>query len=226
MSLHKGHRKRLKARFLKQGISNFEDHNVLELLLFFAVPQGDTNETAHNLINAFGSLSNVFDAPFEEICKVKGIGEHSATLIKLIPELLSTYHQDKTKDIQLISSTKQAGEFLTPKFIAKKNEEVHVIALDDKKKFIKHEKLFEGTVNASQITIKKVVSFAINTNATGIILAHNHPTGVALPSSNDIKVTKVLSQALNLINVQLCDHIIVADDDFVSLADSGVFENF
>ncbi len=224
MSIHKGHRQRLKSRFLKQGLADFEDHNVLELLLFFAIPQGDTNETAHKLLKEFKTLSNVFDADISDIIKVSGVGEHTATLIKLIPELLSKYHNDKTKDIKLINSTKSAGEFFLPKFYGKKNEEVHAIALDDKRKIIKHEKLFEGTVNASQITIKKVMQFALSTNATGIVISHNHPTGVALPSGNDIKVTRKLKEALELMNIQLCDHIIVADEDFVSLADSGYFE--
>ncbi len=225
MSIHKGHRQRLKNRFLKQGLADFEDHNVLELLLFFSVPQGDTNETAHRLLKEFKTLSNVFDADISDIIKVKGVGEHTATLIKLMPELLSKYHNDKTKDIKLVNSTSAAGEFFLPKFYGKKNEEVHVLALDDKRKIVKHEKLFEGTVNASQITIRKVMQFALSANATGIILAHNHPTGVALPSGNDLSVTKKLKSALELMNIQLCDHIIVADDDFVSLADSGHFND-
>ncbi len=225
MSVHKGHRQRLKNRFLKQGLSDFEDHNVLELLLFFSIPQGDTNETAHRLLKEFKTLSNVFDADIGDIIKVSGVGEHTASLIKLIPELLSKYHNDKTKDIKLINSTKSAGEFFLPKFYGKKNEEVHVLALDDKRKIINYEKLFEGTVNASQITIRKVIQFALTANATGIIIAHNHPTGVALPSGNDVNVTKKLISALELMSIQLLDHIIVADDDFVSLADSGYFEH-
>ncbi|MEG1783149.1 MAG: DNA repair protein RadC, partial [Oscillospiraceae bacterium] len=198
----------------------------LELLLFFSVPRSDTNEIGHELLTRFGSLSGVFDAPVEELCKCNGVGLHSATLIKLIPDLLSVYHTDKTKPTEIINSTNIAGKFFLPRFLGKKNEEVHVMLLDDKRKIIKTEKLFEGTVNSTPITIKKVVALAVNTNATGVILAHNHPSGVALPSRSDIKVTEKLYKALELINIQLCDHIIVADEDFVSLADSGEFERF
>lgn len=226
MGMHEGHRKRLKARFLSQGLDAFEDHNILELLLFFSIPRSDTNEIGHELLSTFGSLSGVFDAPVEELCKCKGISEHSATLIKLIPAMTSVYHTDKTKSTGVVNSTNAAGQFFLPRFYGKKNEEVHVMLLDDKKKIIKAEKLFEGTVNTTPITIKKVVTVAVNTNATGVILAHNHPGGVALPSRSDLKATEKLYKALELINIQLCDHIIVADEDFVSLADSGEFENY
>lgn len=226
MGVHDGHRKRLKRRFLSEGLDSFEDHNILELLLFYALPRNDTNEIAHRLLEQFKSLSGVFDAPLEELCKIKGISEHSATLIKLIPQLTSAYHTDKSKDIKIISSTNAAGKFFVPRFYGKQNEEVHVMLLDDKKKVIKCEKVFEGTVNSTPITVKKVVAMAVNSNATGVILAHNHPGGIALPSKSDLRATEKIYRALELINIQLCDHIIVADDDFVSLADSGNFERF
>ncbi len=226
MGVHDGHRKRLKRRFLSEGLDSFEDHNILELLLFYALPRSDTNEIAHRLLEQFKSLSGVFDAPLEELCKIKGISEHSATLIKLIPRLTSAYHTDKSKDIKIISSTNAAGKFFVPRFYGKQNEEVHVMLLDDKKKVIKCEKVFEGTVNSTPITVKKVVAMAVNSNATGVILAHNHPGGIALPSKSDLRATEKIYRALELINIQLCDHIIVADDDFVSLADSGNFERF
>lgn len=226
MGIHDGHRNRLKKRFLENGLAGFEDHNILELLLFYSLPRSDTNEIAHNLLNEFKNISGVFDAPVEQLCKIKGVSLHTATLIKLIPELFSVYHTDKTKDTKIISSTNLAGQFFVPRFYGKLNEEVHIALLDDKKKVIKSEKIFEGTVNSAPITVKKVISAAVNSNATGVIIAHNHPGGIALPSRSDIKVTEKLYKALKLINIQLCDHIIVADDDFVSLADSGEFERF
>ncbi|MBQ7902601.1 MAG: DNA repair protein RadC [Oscillospiraceae bacterium] len=224
MGLHDGHRKRLKARFLTDGLSGFEDHNILELLLFYSIPRSDTNEIAHLLLNEFKSLSAVFDAPVEELCKIKGISNHTATLIKLIPELLSVYHTDKTKDTKIVNSTNEAGRFFIPRFYGKKNEEVHIMLLDDKKKLIKCEKLFEGTVNSSPVTVKKIVASVVNSNATAVVIAHNHPGGIALPSRSDIITTEKIFKALKLINVELSDHIIVADDDFVSLADSGELE--
>jgi len=226
MNLHEGHRQRLKDRFLKSGLADFEDHNVLELLLFFSVPRSDTNEIGHRLLKKFGSLSNVFEAPIDELCKVEGIGIHSATLIKLIPELCNIYHEDKTENITVVNSTNIAGRYFVPRFMGKTVEEVHIMLLDDKKKVIKCEMISKGTVNASAVSVRKIAAEALNNNATGVVLAHNHPGGIALPSGNDIIVTKRIYKALKLMDIQLCDHIVVADGDFVSMLDSGMFESF
>jgi len=226
MGIHDGHRQRLKDRFLKQGLEGFEDHNILELLLFFSIPRSDTNEIAHRLLSQFGTLSAVFDAPVSELCKVKGISMHSATLIKMIPRMMSVYYSDKTKSTKIVSSTAEAGNYFLPIFYGKKNEEFHVMMLDDKGKIIKCEKVSEGTVNNTSVDTKKVVSRVLNSNATAVIMAHNHPGGIALPSKRDLRATEKIYNALNLINIRLLDHIIVADDDFVSLADSGEFAKF
>lgn len=226
MGVHDGHRQRLKDRFLTQGLSGFEDHNILELLLFYSIPRSDTNEIAHRLLNEFGSLSAVFDASVEELCSVKGISMHSVTLIKLIPQIFAAYNIDRTKEITVINSTEAAGRYFIPRFYGKTREEVFVMLLDDKNKLIKCSKLFDGIENLTKIEIKKIVSFAIVNNATKVILSHNHPMGLALPSSADYNTTKRLYEALEMMNIQLCDHIIVADDDFVSLADSGFFARF
>jgi len=226
MGVHDGHRQRLKNRFLSQGLAGFEDHNVLELLLFYSIPRSDTNEIAHSLLEEFKTLSGVFDAPVEELCKIKGISAHTATLIKLIPEITAVYNTDKTKDIKIVKSTREAGKFFVPRFYGKKNEEVQILLLDDKKKVIRCEKLFEGTVNSTPITVRKVVEAAVNSNATSVVLAHNHPGGVALPSQRDVMATEKIFKALKLINIELCDHIVVADNDFVSMADSGHFVMF
>ena len=226
MNLHEGHRKRLKQRFINNGLATFEDHNILELLLFYSIPRSDTNEIGHKLLKQFGSLSNVFDAPVEELCKIDGIGEHSAVLIKLIPEICNIYSTDKTENIKVVNSTNIAGRDFVPRFLGKTSEEVHIMLLDDKKKFIKSEMISKGTVNASAVSVRKIVSAALSCNATGVILAHNHPGGVALPSSSDMLTTARIYKALKLMDIQLCDHIVVADNDYVSMLDSGMFASF
>ncbi len=222
MGVHDGHRERLKARFLSAGLNDFEDHNVLELLLFYSIPRSDTNVIAHQLLNTFGSVSAVFDAPVEELCKVKGVSTHTASLIKLIPRLFPIYESDKTKDIEIITSTEDAGRYLMPRFFGKNNEEVHILLLDDKHKILACTKLFEGTINATSITIKKIVAEVMKYNATTVILAHNHPAGVAIPSRNDILTTKKIGQALYLMDVHLKDHIVVSDGDYVSMLESAM----
>ncbi len=220
-NIHGGHRQRLKDRFIKDGLDSFEPHNILELLLFFGISRADTNKISHNLIDMFGSLSGVFDAPFEELVKVDGVGKSIATLIKLIPEISRMYMIDKCDVKQHLNTTKKVGDFLLPKFIGRTTEVVYLICLDNSCKVLHCGILFEGTVNAASISIRKIIEVAIKFNASNIILSHNHPTGVALPSNEDIVTTDRVVKALKVIGISLLDHIIVAKNDFVSLADSG-----
>lgn len=225
MGVHDGHRNRLRERFLKYGLSGFEEHNALELLLFYAIPRSDTNELAHVLIDHFGSFAAVLDAPVEQLMTVKGLGYSSAVLLKTVPDLCAYYLNSKSQPGEVLDSTEKAGQFFIPKFLGKTTEEVYLAALDDKRKVLRCVRLSEeGIVNAVRITIKRIVTEAVNTNATGILLAHNHPGGLALPSSSDKQVTYQAFHALNMINVQMVDHIIVAENDFVSMADSGYIE--
>lgn len=222
MGTHDGHRKRLRARFLRDGLSGFDEHNALELLLFYTNARKDTNKIAHDLIARFGSFSAVLDAPLEELLKVNGMGETSTVLLKIIPQMSAYYLESRTEPGSILSSTELAGQFLLPKFYAKKTEMAYVVALDDKRKVIRCTCISDhGITNAVAISVKKVVAEAVGSNATGIILAHNHPGGLALPSQADRIVTAQVYKALRFINVELVDHIVVADSDYVSMADSG-----
>lgn len=226
MGVHDGHRERLKNRFLAEGLANFDDHNILELLLFYSIPRMDTNEIAHNLLNEYKTLSGVFDAPVEQLCKVKGVSMHTATLIKLIPALMDAYHKDKTKKVEVVNSSQIASDYFSKRFYGKNNEEVQVLLLDDRKRIIKCETLSEGSVNSTDIVIRKLITIVVNSNATAIVIAHNHPTGSPLPSKSDITATEKIYNAMKLINVDLCDHVIVSERTAISMADSGYFEIF
>lgn len=220
--MHDGHRERLKERFNKEGLDNFEPHNVLELVLFFAIPRRDTNELAHKLIERFGSLAAVFDAPVGELTKVEGIGESAALLIKLFPAVAAKYKADRDANFKIIDSSDAAGAFLTPKFFGKTDELVYLICLDSKRKILYDGIIFEGSVNSTNISIRKIVEITLRYNATSVIIAHNHPGGIALPSKEDIGSTEKMKSVLNGVGISLIDHIIVADDDYVSFADSGL----
>ncbi len=221
MGVHDGHRERLKNRFLTQGLDGFEDHNVLELLLFYSIPRMDTNEIAHNLLEEFGSLSAVFDAPAEALCTVKGVSTHTATLIKIMPQLFSRYDIDKTRSMQVLNSVEDVGKYLMPRFRGKKNEEFYAILLDGRNRVLKCHKVFEGSVNATQISLKKLIAAVVNTHATGVIIAHNHPGSIALPSDMDVYSTGVIFETLKALNIKLIDHVVFAEDDFVSFSDSN-----
>ena len=224
MGLHDGHRNRLNNRFLNEGLTNFEDHNVLELLLFYSIPRSDTNEIAHELLNKFGSLHGVFEAGMEDLMSVNGISRHSAVLIKMIPELFVVYGRDKVRDIQKINSSDDAKQFFIPRFYGKVREEVQLVLLDDKMNIIKWVKIYEGSVNSANVPIRKIVEIAIENRATNVIIAHNHPTGLILPSKDDLRATAKVREALALVDIKLLDHVIVSDNEAASLKDSGYSE--
>ncbi len=177
-SLHKGHRKRLRERFLREGLDGFDAHTVLEMLLFAVNAQRDTNQIAHRLINCFGSLSAVFDAPYEDLLKVEGVGEAAATLIKLVPELSRRYLSDRGES-KMLGTAEQIGEYLLSRFVGRKNETVFLLCLDAKGKVLFAQPLFEGTANVTQLNIRKVTEIALKYNAVEVIIAHNHPGGIA-----------------------------------------------
>ena len=220
MNLHEGHRQRVFDRFKKEGIDSFSPHNILEMLLFYSIPRVDTNEIAHRLIERFGSVSAVFDAPECELIKVEGIGERSAILLKMIPQI-ARYYLTENIDDRIILSSKDAGKLLLPRYIGRKTEVVMVVCLDSKSKVLSIQTVQEGNVNTAEISIQAIVAAAINSNAAGVIVSHNHPGGVCLPSQEDIKTTRVLCKTLAAVNIKMIDHLIIADNDFVSIAESG-----
>lgn len=224
MSIHDGHRERMKKRFLEYGLENFDDHSVLELLLFYALPRVDVNPIAHKLINRFGSLSAVFDAPADELTKVAGINLNSALLIKLIPQVSRRYLMSRTSFEDILDSTEKAGRYLLPHFFAERDEVVYMICLDAKCKVLNCKLLFRGSVNSANVSIRKIVENALLYNATSVIIAHNHTSGIALPSQEDKLTTRRIENALHAVDVVLTDHIVVSDDDFVSMADNGFFK--
>jgi DNA repair protein RadC len=223
MNIHDGHRERMKKRFLEHGLESFDDHNVLELLLFYALPRRDVNPLAHRLVEKFGSLSAVFDAPLDELTSTPGVGENTAVFIKLLPQVARRYMMSRSSFEDILDSSKKAGEYLVPRFYAERDEVVYMVCLDAKCKVLNCKLLFRGSVNAAGVSIRKIVETALSYNSTSVILAHNHTSGIALPSREDMDTTRRVVAALAAVDITLFDHIIVADDDFVSLADTGFF---
>jgi len=215
--MHEKHRERVKNRFLEEGLDKFEPHNVLELLLFYSIPQKDTNELAHSLINRFGSLDKVFDAPIEELKKIPGIKDHSATLIKMIPALARRYAVEKNKKGIVFDNVDTMGQFFVSKYVGVNVETVLFLLLDNKFNAIDCVKIHEGSVNSCEITVRKLTEHAFRSQASMAVLAHNHPSGLAIPSSADLYTTQQLGTALNLIGVKLLAHIVVAGEDYIDI---------
>ncbi len=222
MNVHEGHRERMKNRFLEQGLDVFEDHQVLELLLFYSTPRKDTNPLAHQLLDSFGSLEAVFEAPEDELRKISGIGDSAVTLLRLVPEVSRRYLVDKNSFYNVLDTSAKVGAFLLPRFMYERDEVVIVICLDAKCKVLACKELFRGTADCAQISIRKIAELALAKNASSIVLSHNHVSGIALPSLEDEITTKRIKATLKEMGINLIDHIIVAGYDFISMSDSGI----
>ncbi len=220
--MHGGHRERVKRRFLEEGLDNFEDHQVLELLLFYAIPRVDTNELAHELIKKYGSLSAVLEAEPSELAKTKGIKENSATLLTLIPPLARFYFKDRWGKRVVIDSSTKAGNYMIDLFAGRTYEAFYLISLDAQNKVNHASLVHEGTINEAPIYPRLIVEAALRHKATNVILSHNHPGGSTEISSADIEATKRIKTALNSISISIVDHIVVAGDKYVSFAEEGL----
>lgn len=220
-SIHKGHRQRLRIRFLEHGLDSFSDIEALEMLLFYALPRRDTNELAHALLSSFGSFRAVMEAQTEDLAQVEGIGENAACLIRLVSEFGRRYMTAGRSPGRPIRGTEDAGAYLLPLFAYETSELVYVLCLDSGGAVKQCRKIASGMANKVDFSSRDIVDTALRYNASHVIIAHNHLSGTALPSPADISTTKKLYAALSLIGVELDDHIIVCDGDFVSLKDSG-----
>lgn len=221
MSIHDGHRQRLRTRFLQEGLDNFDQIQVLELLLFYCVPRKDTNSLAHTLLDHFGSFEAVLDATPKEMMKVPGVGENIAAFLSLMKETWRYYKVKSSEVRKPLTTVEKCGDYLLPYFVNRDVETVFLLCLDAKCKVICCRLIGEGSVNSASISVRKIVETALDANATSVVLAHNHPSGVAIPSPEDIQTTKRVANALKAVEVILVDHIVVAENDYVSIALSG-----
>jgi len=223
----KGHRKRLRERFLKSGLTGFHDHEILELLLTYAIPQKDVKPVAKDLLNKFGNnLASVFDVPAEVLKReVKGIGEYAAVLIALIPRLFDSYQSSRWSGQQTFASIQGAVSYLRAFLGTQRNEVFCVLALDSQNKLIAVEQVQKGSVNRTAVFPRQIVEVSLKHRATAVILAHNHPGGSPLPSAADRQLTQRLKSILGEMDIVVHDHIIIAGhDQYYSFAEDGGLE--
>ncbi len=216
-SMHAGHRQRMKQRFFTGGLDGFAPHEILELLLYFSVPQRDTNPIAHRLMDTFGSLNAVLEAPAEELVKVAGITENSAALITLIRQISLAYMTESTADVRMLYTLDEVGQYLRPRFFGLKNEHVVLLSLDNMCRVLNCTTVYKGSVNATEVSARVLLTQALRDNATVAVLAHNHPNGLAIPSVEDIRTTEKLVKSFLTADIQLVDHMIFAEGDYISM---------
>lgn len=222
-NIHEGHRIRVKDEFRRSGLEHFPEHKILELLLFFSIPRADTNVAGHCLMERFGSFSGVFDAPYELLCEVEGIGENSATLIKLVSSIIKTYMDDYSTRNNVIGNPDDAVNYMRYKFLNEQRECIYMACMGHNGKVLFCSRLADGTPDTVSVVPADVVKMALRANAVRTVIAHNHPNGICNPSSQDLRTTSILFDELQRVDIELFDHIIVAPDGTYSMRKNNMF---
>lgn len=223
-NVHIGHREKVKQRFYEVGLEGMASHNILELLLFFGIPYKDTNPIAHDLIEHFGSLSAVLEAKRTDLLQVKGMTDNIACLLTLILPLYRKYAEDVVGRCPKFSGIDETVDFLRALFLDSNNKErVYALCFDANGYLIKHRMLSEGDIRSSAVDLRELAGFLLETNASSVLIAHNHPHGLASPSLDDINITKTLRDFLLMLKVKFDDHIIIGDNSYFSMVRSHRF---
>ncbi len=223
-NIHADHRSRMRKRFVNEGLENFYDHEILELLLYYGIPRKDTNPIAHQLIQSFGNFPGVLEAGYDELLNVPGMTAGAATLLRMIAPVFQRYLERKNREAFRMQTLGDIAQYMFPKYMGAKNEIVYCLAMDSTDRLIACEKISEGTLDASVVSIRVITEFAFRVQAMSIVLCHNHPNGVVHPSQHDLKTTQNLNRALSGVGIYLRDHLIFAGDRYISLRNYNGFE--
>ena len=216
-SIHAGHRDRLRERFIRSGMDDFADHEVLELLLTYAIPRADVNEPAHRLIERFGSVAGALDASYEELCEVEGIGPSAARFLTMLPSSFRRYATNKCDPGEPLDTLAKIGEFLHAKYTGITFERVYLLLFDNGMRLIDCCLLGDGAVNCAQVNVRKVAELCLHKNASCAVLAHNHPRGLAIPSGEDIDVTYSVENAMETIGILFLEHVVVTENSYAPI---------
>lgn len=214
-SIHAGHRERLRERYIRSGLDDFADHEVMELLLTYAIPRVDVNEQAHALINRFGSVAAVLDALPQEICEIRGVGPAAAQFLTMLPSAFRRYSLNKTEPgEQPLDTMAKIGEYLHAKYTGITFERVYLLLFDNSMRLIDCCHLNDGAVNSANVPRRKIAELCLLKHASSAVLAHNHPKGLTVPSAADIEVTYSVENTLDSVGVTFLEHIIVTENSF------------
>lgn len=219
-NIHKNHRMKMKAKYYESGFNGMAKHNILEMLLYFGIPQKDTNPLAHELIEKFGSFSGVLEAEKEQLMSVKGMTESAACLITMVLPLYKSYIEDLSRERTVLKNGDDYAEYFMPKFLDTTNERVYALCLDSKDQVIVCKALSEFDFTNVNVNLRKLVSTVLETKAKKVVICHNHPHGINLPSRADVLVTQKIYDLLSHIKVRLVDHIIIADTTYFAMSKS------
>ncbi len=218
--MHTDHRQRMRERFMQQGFDGFALHEILEVLLYYSIPRRDTNEQAHELLEHFGSLRALFDASVEELEEIPGIGPQTIVLLKMIPELTRRYAMEPLPKLPIFSSLSKIAEFFCRRFIGTDHECMYMMLLNNRMQMIDCICISQGTVNSSAVSTARLVELAMRKKAGAVVLAHNHPNGLAIPSSADLDITDLIMDNFRATDIVLLEHLIIVEDRFCTILES------
>ena len=225
MTMHEGHRQRMRERFRREGLEGFAPHEVLELLLFYGRARGDVNPLAHELLDAFGSLKGVLEARPEQLMAVKGVGEETATLISLMLPMFRRYNACVCEERKRLVTRGEAQSYCRALMAGWRTERFYVLCLSVDNQLLGQRLVAEGTLAEVPAYPRTVVETALNYNAHSVVLCHNHPSGSASPSAEDVSSTYQLRDVLHRLGIRLQDHIIVAGNQAFSMLQNGLLED-
>ena len=214
-NVHAGHRARMKKRFIEHGFQGMEQHEILEMVLYYAIPRKDTNQLAHRLLDRYGCFAKVCDTPVDVLQRDFGLSESAAVLLKMLPELARVYVDSKSELKYIDMHT--AVELLRPKFIGATVEKLAVALSNSNDKLLLCDVIFEGSISSTELPVRKIVDLALRHNAKYVYIAHNHPSELCAPSRQDLDTTQVISETLDGIGVVLVDHLIFTSTDYFSI---------
>lgn len=223
-NIHLAHRKRMKDKFLKNKLNGFSEHEILEFLLFFAKPQGDTNALAHNLINKFGSLNKVLDANFDDLIETSGVGEHTAILLTLIPHLFKEYQSGKVDFRAPLTTYRDCYNLASNLFLNSCTEELYVVCITSNNTIINQKLISQGNIDKVDVNIREITNFILRNNCSRILIYHNHPSEVLEFSDADIQLTAAIYNACLLNETDVVDHILYTHLGCKSLHKDGVLD--
>lgn len=227
MEDHKsGHRNRLKAKYLENSANLVYDYEVLELLLTYAIPRKDVKPVAKELVERFGTLEKVFQANEKQLCSVSGIGKNAALLITLVRDIHIRCNKSKNSNIKYLSSADCAAEYFKNLLSSQPKENFMIACLDNSNRIIACHTVAQGDINHIDINPRDIIETVLLDNASRVIMAHNHPAGKAEPSANDVDFTLNVRNILSSVNIKLTDHIIVGENEALSMRASLRFSHY
>ena len=216
-NIHAGHRERLRERYDRSGMDDYADHEILELLLTYAIPRGDVNGQAHALIRRFGSVAGALDALPEELGEVEGIGPNAARFLTMLPNVFRRYSLCKVAPEKSMDTLAKIGEYLMARYTGVTFERVYLLLLNNSMGLIDCVHLADGSINSADVNVRRIAELALFKHASGVVLAHNHPRGLAIPSGDDYRITQDVESALETLGVPLLEHIIVTENRYAPI---------